>query len=330
MATDDRPQVALVDWSDEFWPMGFEQDRLAAVGARWVQRRCLTEEEMLAVARDALVIIVQSIRPLLTRRSIAQLTRCRCLVRAGAGFDSIDVAAATERGMMVCNTPTYCTDEVADHAIALLLACLRHVPRLDRGLRRGDHTMTIIDHTRRVAGSTLGIIGFGRIGSRVAQRMRGWDLRILACDPYVGEDRVQRYGAELVSLDELLQASDFISMHVPLTPETHHLIGRRELALCKPSAILVNDARGQVVDQAALVEALREGRLWAAGLDVFESEPLPDDSPLLSLENVVLTPHAAAYSPQSRADLYALMCEIGSDVAQRRTPRFVVNPEVLG
>lgn len=330
MATDDRPQVALVDWSDEFWPMGFEQDRLAAVGARWVQQRCLTEEEMLAVARDALVIIVQSIRPLLTRRSIAQLTRCRCLVRAGAGFDSIDVAAATERGMMVCNTPTYCTDEVADHAIALLLACLRHVPRLDRGLRRGDHTMTIIDHTRRVAGSTLGIIGFGRIGSRVAQRMRGWDLRILACDPYVGEDRVQRYGAELVSLDELLQASDFISMHVPLTPETHHLIGRRELALCKPSAILVNDARGQVVDQAALVEALREGRLWAAGLDVFESEPLPDDSSLLSLENVVLTPHAAAYSPQSRADLYALMCEIGSDVAQGRTPRFVVNPEVLG
>lgn len=330
MATDDRPQVALVDWSDEFWPMGFEQDRLAAVGARWVQQRCLTEEEMLAVARDALVIIVQSIRPLLTRRSIAQLTRCRCLVRAGAGFDSIDVAAATERGMMVCNTPTYCTDEVADHAIALLLACLRHVPRLDRGLRRGDHTMTIIDHTRRVAGSTLGIIGFGRIGSRVAQRMRGWDLRILACDPYVGEGRVQRYGAELVSLDELLQASDFISMHVPLTPETHHLIGRRELALCKPSAILVNDARGQVVDQAALVEALREGRLWAAGLDVFESEPLPDDSPLLSLENVVLTPHAAAYSPQSRADLCALMCEIGSDVAQGRTPRFVVNPEVLG
>ncbi|NLX35853.1 MAG: C-terminal binding protein [Chloroflexi bacterium] len=329
MTHDDRPLVALVDWADEFWPMGFEEERLAAAGARWVQQRCLTEEEMLAVARDALVIIVQSTRPLLTHRTISQLTRCRCMVRAGAGFDSIDVAAATERGIMVCNTPTYCTDEVADHAIALLLACLRHVAQLDRGLRRGDHAMTIIDHTRRVAGSTLGIVGFGRIGRRVAQRMQGWDLRILAYDPYIDDEQAQQAGAEKVSLDELLRQSDFISVHLPLTPDTHHLIGQRELALCKPTAILVNDARGQVIDEAALIKALREERLWGAGLDVFATEPLPGDSPLLTLENVVLTPHAAAYSPQSRADLYALMCEIGSDVAQGRTPRFVVNPEVL-
>jgi len=327
---DERPLVALVDWADEFFPMGFESERLAAAGARWVQQRCNTENEMLAVARNALVVVVQTTRPLLTRQSIGELTKCRCMVRAGAGYDSIDVEAATERGMMVCNTPTYCTDEVADHAIALLMACLRHVPRLDRGLRRGDHTMTIIDHTRRLAGSTLGIIGFGRIGKRVAQRMRGWDLRIIAWDPYVRPEQARAAGAELMSLDEVLSAADFVSIHCPLTAETHHLIGRRELALLKPSAILVNDARGPVVDEAALIDALREGRLWAAGLDVFETEPLPAESPLLSLENVVLTPHAAAYSPESRADVYALICEIGIDVAQGRVPRFVVNPEVLG
>ncbi|MEN6480359.1 MAG: C-terminal binding protein, partial [Anaerolineales bacterium] len=274
-------------------------------------------------------VVVQTARPLLTRRSLAQLTRCRCVVRAGAGYDSVDVTAATERGILVCNTPTYCTDEVADHAIALLLACLRHVPRLDRGLRRGDHTMTIIDHTRRLAGSTLGIIGLGRIGSRVVQRLRGWDLRVLAYDPYLTDDQVRDAGAERVSLPELLRTSDMISIHCPLTEETRHMIGRRELALLKPTAILVNDARGAVIDEQALAEALREERLWAAGLDVFETEPLPTDSPLLALENVIVTPHAAAYSPQSRADLYALVCEIASDVCQGRVPRFVVNAASL-
>ncbi len=327
--TDDRPLVALVDWADEFWPMGCEAERMAAVGARWAQQRCATEEEVVAIARDALVVVVQTARPLLTRRSLAQLTRCRCVVRAGAGYDSVDVTAATERGILVCNTPTYCTDEVADHAIALLLACLRHVPRLDRGLRRGDHTMTIIDHTRRLAGSTLGIIGLGRIGSRVVQRLRGWDLRVLAYDPYLTDDQVRDAGAERVSLPELLRTSDMISIHCPLTEETRHMIGPRELALLKPTAILVNDARGAVIDEQALAEALREERLWAAGLDVFETEPLPTDSPLLALENVIVTPHAAAYSPQSRADLYTLVCEIASDVCQGRVPRFVVNAASL-
>jgi D-3-phosphoglycerate dehydrogenase len=329
-SVDSRPQVALVDWADEFFPMGFEAERLAAVGARWTQHRCTSEDEALAVAREALVIVVQTTRPLLTRRVIAQTPNCRCMVRAGAGYDSIDTVAATERGIMVCNTPTYCTDEVADHAIALLLACLRHVPRLDRNMRSGDHTMTTIDHTRRVAGATLGIIGLGRIGRRVAQRLRGWELRTLAYDPYITDEQAREVGAERVSLEELLRVADFVTLHCPLTPETHHLIGARELALLKPTAILVNDARGPIVDELALAAALREGRLWGAGLDVFAQEPLPADSPLVGLENVILTPHAAAYSPQSRADLYALICEVAADVVQGQTPRFVVNPEVLG
>jgi D-3-phosphoglycerate dehydrogenase len=326
---DSRPQVALVDWADEFFPMGFEVERLAAVGARWTQHRCTSEDEALAVAREALVIVVQTTRPLLTRRVIAQTPNCRCMVRAGAGYDSINTVAASERGIMVCNTPTYCTDEVADHAIALLLACLRHVARLDRGMRRGDHTMTTIDHTRRMAGATLGIIGLGRIGRRVAQRLRGWELRTLAYDPYITYEQAREVGAERVALDELLRTADFITIHCPLTPETHHLIGARELALLKPTAILVNDARGPIVDELALAAALRAGHLWGAALDVFAQEPLPADSPLVGLENVILTPHAAAYSPQSRADLYALICQVAADVVQGQTPRFVVNPEVL-
>ncbi|MFO7697162.1 MAG: C-terminal binding protein [Anaerolineae bacterium] len=322
--------VVLADFSRPlFEPVGFEAERMAAAGATWEQFECRSEDEVLDVARDAVVVVMQSIRPLLTRRVIEQLPAARCLIRAGAGYDSIDVAAATEQGMMVCNTPRYCVDEVADHAIALLLDCVRHVSRLDRVMHQGVQPRRLPGLTRRVRGATLGIIGLGPIGRRVAQRMAGWDLRVLAYDPYVSPDQAAAAGASLVSLEDLLRQSDFVTLHCPLTKETYHLLNDDTLAMVKPGCILVNDSRGAVVDEGALIRALQDGRLWSAGLDVSEQEPLPLDSPLRAMDSVVLTPHVAAYSPDSRIDLYAEICEVCADVVQGRIPRTVVNRKVL-
>ena len=323
-------QVVLIDYDEAlFAPMGFEADMLARAGARWETHQLRTPEEVVEVARDADVIAVQSVRPLLTREVLAQLPRCRCTIRAGAGYDSIDYEAATELGIMVCNTPTYCTDDVADHAVALMLAAVRHVPRLDAAMRRGRYARELARPTRRVAGTTLGIIGLGRIGSTTARRVRGWEMTVLAYDSYVGPDEAEPLGVTLVSLEELLRRSDFITVHCPLTDETHHLLSFEQFAMAKEGLILVNTARGPIVHEEALVKALEDGRVWAAGLDVTEEEPLPADSPLFRFDNVILTPHISANSPEAREDLYRLICEVSSEVVQGRIPPFVVNPEVL-
>ena len=323
-------KVVLIDYDEAlFAPVGFEAEMLAQAGASWETFHCRTEQETLEAARDAVVIAVQSVRPLLTREVLARLPRCRCTIRAGAGYDTIDYKAATEYGIMVCNAPTYCTDDVADHAIALMLGCVRHLARLDAAMRQGRYARELARPTRRVRGTTLGIIGLGRIGSTVALRVKGWEMTVISWDPYVGQDRGDELGVTMVDLDELLDRSDFISVHSPLTEETHHLLSWDEFARCKPGLVLVNTARGPIVHEEPLVQALRDGRVWAAGLDVTEQEPLPPDSPLLQLDNVILTPHISANSPEAREDLYRLVCEISTDVVQGRIPQWVVNPEVL-
>jgi D-3-phosphoglycerate dehydrogenase len=323
-------KVVLIDYDEKlFSPMGFEAEELARVGASWETYQLRSPEQVPEVARDADVVVVQTVRPLLTREVIAQLPRCRCMIRAGAGYDSIDYKAATEYGIMVCNTPTYCTDDVADHAMALLLSSLRHVARLDAAMRQGRFARELAVPTRRLKGSTLGIIGIGRIGGTLARRVRGWEMTVLAYDPYVTQERGDEVGAKLVSLDELLERSDFISIHCPLTEETYHMLSWEQFARVKPGLVLVNTARGPIVHEEALIKALQDGRVWAAGLDVTEQEPLPPDSPLLRMDNVTLTPHISANSPEARHDLYRLICEVAGDVVQGRIPRFVVNPEVL-
>jgi len=322
-------QVVLIDYDPIlFSPMGDEAEYLAARGASWETHLCRSADDVLAVARDADVVAVQTVRPLLTREVLAQLTRCRCTIRAGAGYDSIDYKAATEMGIMVCNTPTYCTDDVADNAIAHILSSVRHLARLDVAMRQNRWARELAIPTRRITGSTLGIIGLGRIGSRVAKRMRSWDLTILAYDPYITQSHADSVGAQLVGLDDLLRRSDFVTIHCPLTDETYHLLSWDQFAQLKPGAFLVNTARGPIVHEQALVAALRDGRLAGAGIDVFEHEP-PTDSPLLQIDSVTLTPHTSANSPESRRDLFRLICEVSGEVVQGRVPPFVVNPEVL-
>jgi D-3-phosphoglycerate dehydrogenase len=323
-------KAVLIDYDEAlFQPIGDEAERLAPAGASWETYQCRSTEETVRVAHDADVIAVQSVRQLLTREAMPQLPRCRCMIRAGAGYDSIDYKAATEHGIMVCNTPTYCTDDVADTAIALMLGAVRHIVRLDKTMRQGRYARELARPTRRLVGSTLGIIGLGRIGSTVARRMKGWEMQVLAYDPYVSQEKADALGARMVSLDELLAQSDFITIHCLLYDETYHLLSWEQFAKVKPGLVFVNTARGPIVDEAALIAALKDGRVWAAGLDVTEEEPLAASSELLQLDNVTLTPHVAANSPEARADLYRLICEISADVVQGKVPQFVVNPQVL-
>lgn len=324
-------KVVLIDYDEAlFAPMGFEAEKLAQVGASWETYQLRDKEKVVEVARDAEVVAIQSVRPLLTREVIAQLPHCRCMIRVGAGYDSIDCEAATEHGIMVCNAPTYCTDDVADHAVALMLASVRHIPRLNAKMQEGEYARELARPTRRVAGTTLGIIGLGRIGSTVSRRVSGWDMKVLAYDPYIEQEDAEKVGATLVDdLDTLLEEAHFITIHCPHTDETYHMLSEDEFARMREGVIVVNTARGTIIDENALIAALREGRVWAAGLDVTEEEPLPSDSPLLEMDNVILTPHISANSEAAREDLYRLLCEISADVVQGRIPEWVVNPKVL-
>jgi D-3-phosphoglycerate dehydrogenase len=323
-----RFKAVLVDYDDDlFAPPGWVAGELARAGIDWVVGQHRTSEAVVEAAREGNVVMIQSVRPLLTRTIIDQLVQCQCIVRLGIGYDSVDVAAATERGILVCNAPTYCVDDVADHTVALLLGAVRHIARQDRWIRDRRWDRTGARPARRVKGCTLGLVGFGRIARAVADRVSGFGLTLLAYDPFVEAEAMAPRGAHKVDLDELLARSDFISVHCPLTEETHHLLGGRAFGLMKDEVFLVNTSRGPIVEEAALVEALRSGKVWGAGLDVFEWEPLPLDSPLRDFEQVIFTPHVGANSEESVADLYRTGCEITVDIMGGRWPQGVVNPE---
>ncbi|MGQ9457923.1 MAG: C-terminal binding protein [Anaerolineae bacterium] len=324
-------KAVLVDYDEDLYaPRGFEADLLAQAGIAWAVGQHRTPEAVVDAAHDADVVLIQSVRPLLNREVIARLPRCRGLIRLGIGYDSVDVRTATEHGLPVCNVPTYCVQDVAEHALALLLASVRHLARQDRWIRAGQWDRTGASQTYRVQGRTLGFVAFGRIARTLAGLVQGFGMTLLAYDPYVDAETMARYGVQKVDLDELLRRADFLSVHAPLTERTRHLLSHREFALMKDGVFLVNTSRGPVVDEAALVEALRSGKVRGAGLDVTEQEPLPPDSPLRTLENVTLTPHVGAYSQESVEDLYRIGCRIVVDLVQGIWPEEVVNPEVEG
>ena len=276
------------DWS-------IETERLATIGARFMPTVSANEDELVENTRRADALCVTAAR--ITRRVIENLERCRVIVRYGVGFDVVDVDAATERGILVCTMPDYCTEEVANHALMLLLACNRRLIALHDKMRQGIWSRSDLRQVGPLYGETLGVVGYGRIGRAMARRGRALGMRVIAADPYVtgqpeADDRI-------LSLDEVLTQADYVSVHTPLNTETRGLIDERALRLMQPHAYLVNTARGPVVDQAALYRALTEGWIAGAGLDVLEREPAPADEPILSLPNVVLTPHAAYYSEAS-------------------------------
>lgn len=248
------------------------------------------------------------------------------------GVDNIDVAAATERGICVCNTPDALTNATADLAWALLMAAARRIPESDRYVREGRWVSwgPRLLLGQPVAGRTLGIVGMGRIGEATARRARGFDMAILYTGRRRHPDAEAALGARFADLDTLLAESDFVSLHTPLTDETRGLIGPEQLARMKPTAVLVNTARGPVVDQAALTEALRERRIFAAGLDVFAAEPIPKDNPLLNLPNVVVAPHIGSADVPTRDEMARMAAQAILDVMAGQRPTHLVNPDVWG
>jgi glyoxylate reductase len=235
----------------------------------------------------------------------------RVVSNLAVGYDNIDVPAATARGVLVCNTPGVLTAATADHTWALLLAAARRIPESIQYVREGKWKTwgPLLLLGQEVSGATLGIVGLGRIGKEVAKRAHGFDMRILAYDPIEDEAFAREYGVEYAPLDRILEEADFVTLHVALTEETRHLIGAEELARMKPTAILVNAARGPVVDTEALVHALREGEILGAALDVTDPEPLPADHPLVSMPNCIVVPHTASATVQTRDRMATLAAE---------------------
>ena len=307
----------------------FEMEALDPLGAEMVEIPPCTEDEFVKAARDADALYAKG-RPI-TKRMIDGLERCRVISLGSVGVDSVDVAAATARGIPVTNVPDTFIEEVADHAMMLILATFRRLVVQDRLVREGrwKDGRPMLYQFPRLMGQTLGFIAFGHVARAVAVRARAFGVRMVAYDPFVEELVMSQYDVEPAGLSEVLQRSDIISMHAPATPDAHHLLTEEHFRMMKPTALFINTGRGPTVDEAALVKALQEGWIAAAGLDVLEQEPPAPGNPLLRMDNVILTAHVASAS--ARFDP-ARRRRVGREIAlvlSGRWPRSCVNPSVL-
>ncbi|MEO6873978.1 MAG: C-terminal binding protein [Opitutaceae bacterium] len=307
----------------------YERQRLAARGVVLLEQKSVTEDEIIRACADANVVVVEGAKSPITAKVINALPRCQLIVKYAVGVDNVDVPAATAAGIVVANAADYCTEEVSDHAVALLLAGTRRIVSMDRFVRAGHWTGYGKDQPlRRVSQLTLGLIGLGRIARATARKMAGFRLRMLAADPYLSGP-VSEPGVEVVSMDRLLRESDLISVHVPLTAETRGLLNVAAFRSMKPTAVVVNTSRGPVIDEQALIRALREKWIGGAALDVVEEEPLALSSPLREFDQVVITPHNAANSSDSLQHARRTVVDSIEAVARGYWPPFPVNPKVV-
>jgi D-3-phosphoglycerate dehydrogenase len=284
----------------------------------------MDEAETVRVLKQADGILV-NLHPL-PAGMIEKLEQCRVISRYGVGYDNVDVQTATSKGIWVARVPDYCLEDVSDQALALLLGCVRKVAFKDRRIREGAWNLHKEQPSYRIAGKTLGLVGYGAIARTLHRKMSGFGLeRVLVFDPYLDPKKISENGAESVNLRKLLKEADYVSVHAPLNEETRGLIGSRELSLMKKTAILVNTSRGPLLVEKAVADALAGGKIAAAGLDVFESEPLPPDSPLLKLDNAILSDHAGWYSEESVAELKTKAARNVLAVLQGGKPIYPVN-----
>ena len=315
--------------TDYVWPdLETESEILRAAGVEPLAAPDASEETLAGLAADADVILFCFAK--VTGRVLRAATKCVAACRYGIGVDNVDLAAATEAGIVVTNVPDYCIDEVGDHTLGMILALNRRFVPHDRSVKAGGWSAVALDQPmRRTRGATIGIVGFGRIGRSVAAKARAFGMKAVACDPALAPGQ-SADGVEIAPLEEVLARADFVTVHVPLTPETEGMIGARELATMKPESIIVNCARGGIIDEAALARALADGHLAGAGLDVLGVAPPAHDHPLLGLENVILTPHTAFFSQASTIELERRTAEEAVRVLRGEMPENLVNPDVLG
>ncbi|HLZ71595.1 MAG TPA: C-terminal binding protein [Dehalococcoidia bacterium] len=308
--------------------LSVEEAMLGAIGARVVRAGRLADEDALIAAvkdADALIVVGEYI----TERVAAAMPRCQVVVRTGVGYDTLDLPGMTKHGVLAVNLPEIWTDEVANQALALLLAANRRVLELDKSVRAGGWRGFSQAHIGPITGETAGIVGCGRIGTAFARRCLALGMRVLAYDPYLDAPPAGALEVQLVDeLDTLLSESDYISIHCLLNDETRHLIGEAQLKRMRPRAVLINTARGAVVDEAALIRALQEGWIGGAGIDAYETEPPKADSPLLTMGNVVLSPHNGFYSDASIARMHRRVSEEIIATLQGGWPDNPLNPEL--
>lgn len=307
-----------------------EEAVLAEIGAELIDLRDRPLDEIAGALREADGVLTEALgRERFDARRIAGLERCRVISVYAVGADGVDLDAASRLGIVVCNVPHYCTAEVAEHAVALLLAAWRRLPVGERVARSGVWSLDELRPVRRLAGRTVGLLGLGRIGLEVARRLAGFGVCLAAHDPYADANEAAALSVELCGLEELLRRSDVLSIHAPLTDETTRLLDRDRLALLPAGAVVVNTGRGGIVDHAALLEALEAGRLGGAALDVAAVEPADPADPLLARTGVVCTPHMAYYSEESLLELRASAARNAADVLAGRPPGSILNGPFL-
>lgn len=300
-----------------------EKKEFERLGVELILAQIKEEEEVIRVCKNADGLINQY--TLLTRGVLENLPKCKVISRYGVGVDSIDLQAATDLGIIVANVPDYCVEEVANHTIALILTLSRKTAFFDRKVKSNQWDFRLGIPIYRMKGRTLGLIGCGRIGMEVAKKMTSFGVKVIVFDPYL--QKTEEW-IELKDLDTVLKESDMISIHCPLNESTRHLIGEKEFRKMEKKPLLINTSRGAIIDEKALIQALKEGLLSGAGLDVLEKEPPDSTNPLLTMENVILTPHVSFYSVESISELKRRTAENVSSVLQGKWPRSVVNPQV--
>ncbi len=301
----------------------YERAVLATLDAVVVHTPDFTHPDAIAAMpeADAIIVTLQRVDDAL----LARLPKCKIVSRLGVGYDTIDVAAATRRGIWVGYQPDYGMDEVSAHAIALLMACMRGIPKLNADTKAGVWGAGGVPPVKRLSNSTTGVIGFGRIGREAAAKARGLGMRVVVHDPVVPADVIIAAGCEAMSLQQALSESDYVTLHTPLSDHTRNLINAQTLSWMKPTAYLINTARGGLIDEAALLDALDRGVIRGAGLDVFVQEPAPADHPLISHPHVIATPHFASYSEEAQHALHTRGAEDVVRVLSGGKPRMPLN-----
>ena len=325
-------KVALVGHGDN---PSYLKDLFNGEGFELIEKKCNNENEYIELLKEADGALIY-IHPQTTRKVMEECKNLKVISRGGVGVDSVDLDAATELGICICNTPGINTTEVADHAMALLLSLTRKVREQDALVKKGywadriDLVMPYRSELGRIAGNVAGIVGLGNIGRAFATRIKGFGPRkIIAYDPYVDQTTADLFGVQLVDLDSLLKESDFITIHAPATEETNHLINDEALNKMKDTCILINCARGPLVDPSALFNALKNNVISAAGIDVTEKEPIASEDPLLTLDNLIITPHTAGSSPVSRSEGTRKQAENVIRILKGESPHGLANPEVI-
>ena len=317
-------KIVVTDY--EFPDLAPEQGVAAKAGLTLTAGKCKSEDELIALCADADGIINQY--AMITPRVIAALKKCKVISRYGIGLNTIDVPAATQAGICVANVPDGSLEDVSDHAAAMMLMLARGLNRFDATIRAGIWNYAAAKPLFRMRGKTLGLLAFGQIPQRLARKMASFGVNIIAHDINPNTAAASSLGVTMVDSDTLYRQADFLSVHVPLNDSTKGLVGAPQLALMKETAILINTARGPVIDQAALINTLQNKRIAAAGLDVFETEPLPANHPFTKMPNVVLSPHCAWYSEESEFEIRTKATQNVIDVIQGRLPTYHVNRDV--